>query len=188
VRPLFTIISAVSLLMCVALTALLVRSWFFYDNFKRNSYSESNHTFTISGVTIWCGRIAYVEVKVADPKGYVLSAEDRASITRECIGWTRENLKTPPRLDLRNSLFESFWKRDGYGLYDHRSYVVFFPFWPAIVLFSLAPAITFVRRRRTVARRSSNHCFRCGYDLRATPDRCPECGAEPTSSRVAAQP
>jgi hypothetical protein len=38
--------------------------------------------------------------------------------------------------------------------------------------------IVYDRRRATREDRiSGNLCMSCGYDLRATPDRCPECGA-----------
>ena len=56
------------------------------------------------------------------------------------------------------------------------------PFWFVPVTFAPLPAWWALAMIRGRARRS--RCRKCGYDLRATPDRCPECGSavrkEPT--------
>ena len=62
------------------------------------------------------------------------------------------------------------------------AYFILIPFWFLFPLTLIVPAIVARRIIRT-RRRLPGACHSCGYDLRATPDRCPECGTIPQKSK-----
>jgi hypothetical protein len=63
--------------------------------------------------------------------------------------------------------------------------IVVLPLWFLAVVFGVGPAIAATRWRRRRRERRRGLCQRCGYDLRASPDRCPECGATTSTAAVA---
>jgi hypothetical protein len=63
--------------------------------------------------------------------------------------------------------------------------IVRVPCWAATLVLALLPAWAILRHVRSARRHTRGQCPSCGYDLRSSPDRCPECGmAIPVSAAL----
>jgi hypothetical protein len=167
-RKLFSLASIASAVLCVGVCGLWVRSYFATD------------TLRWADPPLWqawvCGhgRVLYLRALAPDP--------ERPDFRREPLWHQAE----PPVQDVARAqwLVRRFDGLGGFAYgtgsdvsYRGRAWVL--PLWFPAVLCALAPAAWAVRRRRDRrARRrvAANLCPACGYDLRATPGRCPECG------------
>jgi hypothetical protein len=75
----------------------------------------------------------------------------------------------------------------GYYEGSPQSHVIYLPLWLLGILFGIGPIKFAVQKYRHACRTSraaKGHCPKCGYDLRATPDRCPECGTVSSKGRA----
>jgi hypothetical protein len=172
-RRLFTLLSALSLLLCVAATAVWVRSYWKTDIVIIEPAGAGSHSyFTIVSDQ---GRIWLVHAYVSgDRSGPLLSA---LSTGREWALFVKP-CAVPVTVQVKSN--RSPWlPHYGADAAKYASSGAVAPYAMFVCMTALLPLTYYARHVRRRRRRVQSGCIVCGYDLRATPDRCPECGAVP---------
>jgi hypothetical protein len=83
------------------------------------------------------------------------------------------------------------WHAAGFGFDASgqfgQQYRIVAPHWFVILLTGALPLLWLVRQHQAHHAARGRLCPACGYDLRATPDHCPECGTAPPAGRRAVE-
>ena len=177
-RRLLNLMTALSLLLCTAVVALWVRSYRVRDDYRRDSQVRRNNGWRVHAWTISSsrGRVQFLlfHQDFPNPTFPKPPLGDFVGIARS--EWTSGRpLPLYERPDPLTRFFDCYYAPIHKGTsYIGGPAVCFSHGVPValVVPVGAGPLYRAVRPRRV--RRGL--CRRCGYDLRATPDRCPECG------------
>jgi hypothetical protein len=176
---LFTIFTAVSFGVWVAATVFWVRSFFIQDNF---AWRRPWHCFYFSSGG---GQFRFEHTR-PDPNW----PDSYWPITDPGFEHSTDQVDGPVQLGQRmpgsRQYFRGFgfWLVTGerWGDYHH---ALFVPAWFVSALTLVLPGVAGLRMIRSRKITGAQICRRCGYDLRATPERCPECGVVPAGQEAA---
>jgi len=164
-RRLFNAIALLSLALLLASAALWLCAWR-SPTLKKLSDSPAGG----SSVSLDAGRVTYFH--------YVLDADP---VTSQLLrGAVLPGVGGRP---WRNAGFALEWRRPlsiAFGGGKPSTFgewtVISVPFWSLIALSAPLPLAWLARRLRSRLRGAAGLCPGCGYDVRASADRCPECG------------
>jgi hypothetical protein len=169
--------TALSLLLCVGTLVLWGRSYFAADVLILRSAERLIVTFAYRGAVV--GLAASERHSSSVPAvEYKRESPDNAQREEQSLMYGLEIVRHIPGARVTLWRFGPFvYAAQGGSAPEMR--VVRFPLWAASLGLSGLPVLRRLaprwRRRRQAA--TTGRCAQCGYDLRATPERCPECGA-----------
>ena len=192
-RRLFNFLAILSLLCCLATVALWVRSYWRADAYWQRKPGEMADQYF--GIRVMPGRVVFFSLRSPpDPSNQLKDWARHPPVQLPSYAYWADKDRPFDSRWLKRSRFLGF----GFSRYDNtRDYAssgvevvtlsnVWFPHWFPALLFAILPTIRLVKILRTRRRHRAGLCPTCGYDLRATPERCPECGHVPDRVGTAA--
>jgi hypothetical protein len=191
-RRLFTLAAAVSALICAITLILWVHGYWrevgvgWRSDHLANDRVRIRHAFAHSTL----GRI-WIEASRENVTIVPGTYPGPTSGSQSGFNWHSGPPRPPrflPNLFYDNSgfAFESYWNRPNSGSNFtgvESGFKLELPHWFVAVLSAILPNWWWRGKRRRLRQYRLAHklCVACGYDLRATPGRCPECGTEATA-------
>jgi len=164
-RRLFNLLAGVSLLLCLATAALFARSCFVGDILHWGTLSPSgdgpcDEFISVDGLLIFTHLDLSINSRRRISADWSFCHGDAGSLF-SFLACQYDDLKPFGFGSLAD------WHNGGY---------VAFPQLLILMAFGILPFLRLISLLRQKRNRMHGRCLACGYDLRATPDRCPECG------------
>lgn len=160
-RLIFTVWSAFSMLVLLVAAAMWVRSYYWWD-----SAAWPTGTSNALSVSSQFGGIDFLESYYVANRYFGFRPQRPAKFQRNSVRC--DPYRPYWRLDTANAVLGFY-----YDYLPNLYRRLLIPYWAITLVSAVCPIAWLLTRRRTL---KAGCCSRCGYDLRATPDKCPECG------------
>lgn len=212
IRKAFWLISATSLLAFIAITVLWIRSYRAEEGFRCAFRSGDTADITVSRGILIINRQRYdglagsselalfslEHISTTRPSPWLAyrpswtfagfrftnfgstdSQENKAKIA------SLSSSLAVTEVNARNDFIAQMLLKEQIDEYRHmpsRLWIAIGPLWPIPAVMLVIPSLQVVAMIFQRRRAKKGFCHMCGYDLRATPDRCPECGTVPINA------